>query len=155
MTDMLGLESSHMVRKDGRIGLPTYMCPQGLRNRILAEHQVSFKGFYLNSELLKRNRRDALIAKSMMVEHSAMHKANKLSMLQLNRLCWNPELVFNPIAPFGRADAQYPRRWVAVPECSYTGRHCYVTTFYNQARPELNDFQMLSGQDEFMRHIEK
>ena len=79
----------------------------------------------------------------MLIEPSIMNSVNKLSMLRVNRLCWNPEIVFNPITPFGQLDPNFSRRWMTVPDCSYMNRHCYTLVYYNQSKPEMNDFALL------------
>lgn len=100
------------------------------------------------------SKREVALAESMVTAPSAFAPLNAERPVLLNRMAYNPEIVFNPTDPFGRFDAQMSERWFVVDSCFYCKRHRYTQVFWNQADVQDNDFKVLQGQEMVMRIID-
>jgi hypothetical protein len=126
-----------------------------LYKRTLETVDVDIKQLYVNSGFIKRVKHDKSMAESSLCGRSALFKESKRHQILLTRMSWYPELVFSRITPFSKPDPENFMRWQLVKECPYISRHKYTQVFYNQGRPDLNNFMILQNQEYLVKHLEK
>lgn len=75
--------------------------------------------------------------------------------LILNRSSQHRELVFNRFRPFDHFDHELNRKWFMVRDCTYCKRYRYTLVYFNQGKPENNEFRLLEGQEHLIEKIEE
>lgn len=114
-----------------------------------------FESVYINAGLLNRFKAEKAMTESMLVQNNIITNLNPSKSMLLNRQALNPELVFNPLDPFGGFDPLYNSKWYFADECFYCKRHRYVQVMYNKRKPELNDLKEVKNQERLIEVIEQ